>query len=334
MLNKRRTSRAWTAAVVLTGSLGLAGTGSSFAQETYPSKPIRWVVGFPAGGGSDFLARTVATALSEQLGQPIIIDNRPGAAAMIGAELAARAPADGYTIWSGDMSTLIFNPMIYRKVSYKVSDFQPVGLMGRFNLVISTGTTTGIDSIASAVQALKKNPNKFSYGSSGIGTPQHFVMELFKKSTGVDMTHVPYRGMGPMTQDLMAGQIEFGPVDVAFVQAQVQAKAGKLKPLAVASRARVPSLPDVPTMLELGYKGVEIYAWQGLFVPASTPRPIVDQLSSNLQKALQRPDVRKALTEHGLEITPSTSQEFSTYIEQQTTEWGETVRASGIKLDM
>lgn len=332
MLNTPRTTRNWIAIAAIAGTFGFAGTSPASAQDKYPSKPIHWIVGFPAGGGSDGLARAVANAMSEQMGQPIIVENRPGAGAMIGADLVARAPADGYTIWTGDMSTLVFNPMIYRKVTYKVTDFQPVGLMARFNFVISTGATTGINSIPAAIEAAKKEPGKFSYGSPGVGTPQHFVMELFKKSAGVEMTHVAYRGVGPMVQDLIGGQIQFGPIDLAFAQAQ--AKAGKLKPLAATSRVRLPGLPDVPTMLELGYKEVEMYAWQGLLVPAATPRPIVDLLASNLQKALQRPDVRKSLGEQGLEIIPSTPQEFGAYIEEQTKTWGETVRASGIKLDM
>lgn len=305
----------------------------SHAQDKYPHKPIKWVVGFPPGGGSDFLARTVAHAMSEQMGQPIIIDNRPGASAMIGAVAAARAPADGYTLWTGDMATLVFNPVIYRKVLYKVSDFQPVGLMGRFNMVIATGMGTGIDSMSQAVDAIRKAPGKYSYGSAGgTGTPHHFVMELFKQSAGVDVVHVPYRGLAPVIQDLIGGQIQFAPIDTASAQSFV--KAGKLKPLALTSRNRLAAFPDVPTMAELGFKDVELYAWQGLMVHADTPKPIVDALAANLQKALNRPDVRKVLVEYGLEVTPSSPQELGSYIEQQTKFWGEIVRASGIKLDM
>lgn len=302
------------------------------AQEKYPSKPIRWVVGFPAGGGSDFLARTVANAMAEQMGQPIIIDNRPGAGAMIGADLASRAPADGYTLWTGDMGTLVFNPMIYRKVPYRVADFQPVGLMGRFNMVVATGMGTGIDTMPQAVDAMRKAPGKYSYGSVGAGTPHHFVMELFKKSAGVDVVHVPYRGLAPVVQDLIGGQVQFAPIDTA--SAQVHVKGGKLKALALTSRDRLAAFPGVPTMSELGFKDVEMYAWQGLMVHADTPKPIVDTLAVNLQKALNRPEVRKALVEYGLEVTPSSPHELGSYIEQQTRFWGEIVRASGIKLDM
>lgn len=332
MSNTLRALRRWfTIAAVATG-LGIATGAPVHAQDKYPSKPIRWVVGFPAGGGSDFLARTVANAMAEQMGQPIVIDNRPGAGAMIGADVAARAPADGYTLWTGDMATLVFNPMIYRKVPYKVSDFQPVGLMGRFNMVVTTGTGTGIDTMAGAVEAMRKEPGKYSYGSVGAGTPHHFVMELFKKSARVDLVHVPYRGLAPVVQDLIGGQVQFAPIDTA--SAQVHVKAGKLKALAVTSRARLPGFPQTPTMAELGFKDVEMYAWQGLMVHADTPRPIVDQLAVNLQKALQRPDVKKALVDYGLEVTTSSPQEFGSYIEQQTKFWGEIVRASGIKLDM
>jgi len=302
------------------------------AQDKYPSKPIRWVIGFPAGGGTDFLARTVANAMSEQMGQPIVVDNRPGAGAMIGADLAARAPADGYTLWTGDMATLIFNPMVYRKVPYKVSDFQPVGLMGRFNMVVATGMGTGIDNMRQAIDAMRKSPGKYSYGSVGAGTPHHFVMELFKKSAGVDVVHVPYKGLAPVVQDLIGGQIQFAPIDTASAQAHV--KGGKLKALALTSRNRLPAFPEVPTLMELGFKDVEMYAWQGLMVQADTPKPVADTLALHLRKALQRPDVRKALVEFGLEVTPGSPQEFGSYIEQQSKFWGELVRTSGIKLDL
>ena len=302
------------------------------ARDQYPSKPIRWVVGFPAGGGSDFLARTVANALSEQMGQPIIIENRPGAGAMIAAGLAARAPADGYTLWTGDMATLVFNPMTYRKVPYKISDFQPVGLMGRFNMVVATGAGTGIDSIAQAIDAMRKSPGKYSYGSVGAGTPHHFVMELFKRSAGLNVVHVPYKGLAPVVQDLIGGQIQFAPIDSASAQAHVQG--GKLKALALTSRNRLAAFPGVPTLMQLGLKEVEMYAWQGLLVQADTPKTVVDVLAQNLQRALQRPDVRKSLVEYGLEITPSSPPELASYIEQQTKLWGEIVRASGIRLDV
>jgi tripartite-type tricarboxylate transporter receptor subunit TctC len=332
MFHTARAKRTWPRIAALAAAFAMTGMAPALAQDKYPAKPIRWVIGFPAGGGTDFLARTVANAMSEQMGQPILIDNRPGASAMIGADIAARAPADGYTLWTGDMSTLVFNPMVYRKISYKVSDFQPVGMMGRFNLVVATSTSTGIDTLAGAVDAVRKGAGKYSYGSVGAGTPHHFVMELFKKSAGVELTHVPYRGVPPMVQDLMGGQVQFAPIDAAIAQTHV--KAGKLKPLAVTSRARLPGFPQVPTMLELGYKEVEMYAWQGLLVHADTPRPIVDLLAANLQKALQRADVKKALLDYGLEVTPSTPQEFAAYIDQQTKTWSEIVRASGVKLDM
>jgi len=302
------------------------------AQEKYPSKPVRWIVGFPAGGGSDFLARTVANAMSEQMGQPIVIDNRPGAGAMIGADAAARAPADGYTLWTGDMATLIFNPIVYRKVPYKVSDFQPVGLMARFNLVIATGMGTGINSMREAVELMRRSPGKYSYASVGAGTPHHFVMELFKKSARVDLVHIPYKGLAPAVQDLMGGQVQFAPVDTATAQAHV--KGGKLRALALTSRDRLPEFPGVPTLLELGFKDVEMYPWQALMVQADTPKPVVDALSLHLQKALNRPEVRKTLVDYGLEVTPGGPKELGKYLEQQTTFWGDFVRSTGIKLDI
>jgi tripartite-type tricarboxylate transporter receptor subunit TctC len=250
---------------------------------------------------------------------------------MIAADAVARAPADGYTLWTGDLATLIFNPMVYRKVPYKVADFQPIGLLGHFNMVIATGNTTGFDSMAQAIDAMRKAPGKYSYGSVGAGTPHHLVMELFKKSAGIDLLHVPYKGLAPALQDLIGGQVTFAPIDTAT--AQIQIKGGKLKALALTSRTRLSTLPQVPTMIELGFKDVEMYAWQGLMVHADTPRPIVDLLAANLQKALSRPDVRNTLIDYGLEVTPSSPQELAATIGKEISFWSGIVRAAGIKLE-
>ena len=330
-MNKTNSSRRH---FTVAASASLAGLviKPSAAQGTYPNKPIRWIVGFPVGGGSDFLARTVAHAMSEQMGQPIIVENRPGAGATIGASTAARAAPDGYTLWSGDLASLVFNPMIYNKVPYKVSDFQPVGMMARFNMVIATGLNTGIDTMPQAVDAIRKAPGKLSYGSVGAGTPHHFAMELLKKAANLDIVHVPYRGLAPVVQDLIGGQIQFAPIDTAGVLPLVNA--GKLKPLALMSKNRLPAFPNVPTLAELGFQDVEMYPWQGLLVHTDTPKAVVDVLAANLVKVLNRPDVRKSLVDFGLEVTPSPAQAFGAYIAEQTKFWASIVQSSGVKIDI
>lgn len=312
-----------------------AGAFSAFspvyAQEDYPNRAIRWIVGFPAGGGSDFLARTVGSALSEELGQPVVIENRPGAGAMIGAQTAARAAPDGYTVWSGDMATLVFNPKLYQEVPYKVSDFTPVGQMARFNMVITAALKAPFSTMQEAVEAIRKNPGKYSYASVGAGTNHHIVMELFKHSAGLDILHVPYKGMAPAVQAILGGQVDLAPIDSGTARVYVKDK--MVVPLAVASDKRLPAFPGVPTMHELGYKDVEMYAWQGLFVPAGTPQPVVDRLAKGLEKALGYEKVRKALLEQGAEITYDGPEKFKTYINEQIAFWNKVIDDANVKIE-
>ncbi len=304
---------------------------SAQAQSDYPNRALRWIVGFPAGGGSDFLARTVAKALSEELGQPIVIENRPGAGAMVGAQTAARAPADGYTLWSGDMATLVFNPKLHKEIPYSVSDFRPVGQMARFNLVLVAAADAPFSTLPEAVEIIKQNPGKFSYASVGAGTNHHVVMELFKEAAGIDVLHVPYKGLAPSVQAILGGHVELAPIDSATAPPYI--KSGQVKPLAVTSSKRLPELPDVPTMKELGYEDVEMYAWQGVFVPAATPQPIVDKLAVGLEKALARDEVRQAVRDYGGELTYSGPEEFQQYLAQQIEFWGQVIDKANITLD-
>ena len=296
--------------------------------DTWPSKPVRWVVAYPAGGGSDFLARQLAPQLGKQLGQTLVIDNRPGAAGQIGTDNAAKSAPDGYTLLSGDNGVMVFNSALFRKLPYAVSDFVPVGFMARFPLVLSVNPQSGISSAAQWLEQVKKNPGKFSYASPGIGSPHHLAMELIKERTGSFIVHVPYRGTAFATQDMLAGVVPMGVLDTAA--ALPHFRSGKLKPLAVLSARRVATLPDVPTFAELGIKDVELSAWQGLFVPKGTPEPIVQRLGAELQKALAVPEVKARLEDFGLEVAPSDGAALARHIQRETEFWHALIKARRI----
>lgn len=306
--------------------------GAQAQTPNYPSKPVKWIVGYPAGGGSDFLARTVAAQMSTQMGQQVIIDNRAGAGAIIGAKTAARSPGDGYTLFTADNGVLVYNPALYKKLPYDpVRDFAPLGLIARTPLLIVAAPNAGIRNARELLDMLKKNPGKLSYGSPGNGSPHHLAMELFKSQTGVFVVHVPYRGAAPAMQDVMGGQIPLMMVDTSTGMSAI--KAGKLLPLVMLSEKRIPQLPEVPTMIELGYKDVEAYAWQGLVVPASTPNDIRQKLSLEMQAAVNNPSVRKKLVEAAWEPVPSDSTLMSVYTLAETKKWHKLIRERGIALE-
>jgi len=296
--------------------------------DSWPAKPIRWVVAYPAGGGSDFLARQLAPQLGKQLGQTLVIDNRPGAAGQIGTDNAAKSAPDGYTLLSGDNGVMVFNSALFRKLPYAVSDFVPVGFMARFPLVLSVNAQSGISSAAQWLDLVKKNPGKFSYASPGIGSPHHLAMELIKERSGSFIVHVPYRGTAFATQDMLAGVVPMGVLDTAA--ALPHFRSGKLKPLAVLSARRVAALPDVPAFAELGIKDVELSAWQGLFVPKGTPEPIVQRLGAELQKALAVPEVKTRLEDFGLEVAPSDGAALARHIQRETEFWHALIKSRHI----
>jgi len=308
--------------------LGCA-VSAAHAEGDYPSKPIRWVVGYPAGGGSDFLARTVGAQMSAQLHEPVIIDNKAGAGGMIGADAVARAPADGYTIFSADNGILIYNPVLYKKVSYNPEkDFVPVGLMARVSLILVAAPGSGLNSFSSAIAALKANPGKYSYASPGVGSPHHLAMELLKQGANVFVTHIPYRGAAPAMQDVMGGQVSLMVVDTSTALTYI--KSGKLVPLMAFSARRVAQLPDVPTAKEVGYKDIEAYAWQGLVVPASTPAAVRERLTKEMQAAIANPGVRKNLLDAGWEPNPSDASLMAAYMSAESRKWQPLIRARGI----
>lgn len=309
------------ASAALSSLLALAPLAAQ--AQAWPTKPVRWVVAYPAGGGSDFLARQLAPQLGKQLGQSIVIDNRPGAAGMIGTDNAAKSPPDGYTIVTGDNGAMVFHTAMYKKVPYDPQDLAPVGFMARFPLILAVNPASGFTSAKQLIEELKKYPGKYSYASPGVGSPHHLAMELFKDRTNTFVVHVPYRGTAMAVQDVIGGQVPMMVLDTAAGLPQI--KGGKVKALAVMSKKRIPSLPDVPTLDEIGraygLKDFEVTAWQGLFAPKGTPPEIVAKLTSEMTKAVNVPEVRARLEDFGLEVVPTDGPALGAFIQTETKFW-------------
>ncbi|WP_416761066.1 Bug family tripartite tricarboxylate transporter substrate binding protein [Roseateles sp. So40a] len=318
------------AAATVTAAVGL-GASSPARADTWPSKPVRWVVAYPAGGGSDFLARQLAPVLGKALGQTVVIDNRPGAAGIIGTDNAAKSPPDGYTLLTGDNGAMVFNSALYKKLPYAPSDFAPVGFMARFPLLLVVHPNAGISSVKQWLDTVKAKPGKYSYGSPGVGSPHHLAMELLKDRTHSYIVHVPYRGTAFVTQDLIAGIVPMAILDTAAALPHL--RAGKLKALAVLSPKRIAALPDVPTFEESGVAGVDVAAWQGLFVPKGTPETIVGRLGTELGRALAQPELKAKLEEFGLEVAPGDAASLARFVQAETTKWHALIRSRGISAE-
>jgi tripartite-type tricarboxylate transporter receptor subunit TctC len=318
--------------------LHAAALGTSLAAlpawalaEAYPSKPVRWIVPYPAGGGSDFLARQVAPQLGQQLGTQVVVDNRPGAAGIIGTSLGAQAAADGYTLVFGDNGAMVFNPALYSKLPYQPSDFAPVGFMARFPLILVAHPDSGIESARELIDEIRAKPGGFSYASPGAGSPHHLAMELLKERAGLFAVHVPYRGTAMAIQDVMAGIVPMMIVDTAGGLAQIQA--GKVRALAVLSSERIAQLPEVPTIAEAGVPDIDVTAWLALYVPQGTRAEIVERLNREMRVALAVPEVKSALEQFGLQIAPSSPDELTTFVERETGIWHKLIRERGLRID-
>jgi tripartite-type tricarboxylate transporter receptor subunit TctC len=312
-------------------ALSVLAASTAMAQ-TYPSKPIRWLVPYPAGGGSDFLARTIGQQLSTQTGQTVIVDNKPGANTAVAAAETARAPADGYTVLSADNGTMVFNPVLYKTLAYSpTKDLAPVTLMGRFPMILVVNPESGITDAKAFIDKAKASSEGINYASAGAGSPHHLAMELLKVETGLRLVHVPYRGAAPALADLVSGQVPAMMVDLAAGSSFI--KGGKAKPLAVANAVRLPQLPDVPTFAELGYKNVEAAALVGLVVPAATPPDTIAALNKQIVTAIREPGVNKKLQDFGVEPVGSTPAEFADLLKSETGRWQKLIRDLGITLD-
>jgi len=305
----------------------LAGFIAPAYAQSYPNKPIRFVVPFPPGGATDVMARALATQLNGSLGQPVIVDNRAGAAGAIGSEAVAKAAPDGYTLLLGTISTHGTNPAVNPKLPYDpVKDFTGVSLLADAPLVLLVNPQAPVNNLQEFLRWAKSSPKPLAYGSNGPGSYNNLAVELFKALTGVDLLHVPYKGAGPAIQDLMAGQIAFGAHDIAGVAPHM--RSGKLKALAVASKQRVPGA-EAPTAAEAGVPNFEVTAWYALVAPAGTPRETIAQLNAAMNESLREPELRKLFSSQGVELAGGTPAELDAFIHAEIAKWGTIIRAAG-----
>ena len=302
------------------------------AQTGYPDQPIKWIVPYPAGGGTDNLARTLAEAMRTSLGQPLLIDNRPGAATNIGAETVARAKADGYTIMSADNAVLAFNEHLFKRLPFSPeNDFSYIGGIGKFPLALVVHPDFPARDFAQFLAYVKANPGKVNYASVGNGSPHHLAMEMFKHRTGAFITHIPYRGAAPAMQDVMGGQVPAMFLDLASGLSII--RGGKVRALAIGSQQRSAVLPDVPTLKELGVADVDVFAFQGVLGPAGLAPAVVTRLNQELNKALADPAVLGKFTEFGFEPLRLAPAQFKALARSESQRWGTVIKANGISLD-
>nr|WP_238945566.1 tripartite tricarboxylate transporter substrate-binding protein [Vandammella animalimorsus] len=301
------------------------------AAADWPSQSLRWLVPYPAGGGSDFLARTIGQSLSNRIDQAVVVENKPGGNTGIAASEAARAAADGHTMVSADNGTLVFNPALYQKLVYDVKGLAPVTLMGRFPMILVTSPELPAKDLAEFTALVKSSANGFNYASAGAGSPHHLAMELFRTQAKLDMTHAPYRGAAPALSDVASGQVPAMMVDLAAGAGFI--RSGKVRPLAVAHSQRLAQLPEVPTFAELGLPGVEAAALVGLAVPAATPKETIAALNRAVVETIREPQVEKKLIEFGIEPVGNTPEEYAALLESETTRWHRLIRELGIALD-
>jgi tripartite-type tricarboxylate transporter receptor subunit TctC len=308
----------------------LGAYGMSAAAEQYPTKPIRLIVPFPPGGTTDTVARLMAQKIGEALGQQVVVDNRPGAGGTIGTELAARSPADGYTILMGSITTHAVNPALYSKLAFDpMKDFTPVSLIVSSPQLLAVHPSVPANTVKDFVALAKSKPGQLNYASAGAGTSPHLTFELFKSATGIDLVHIPYKGTGPAITELIGGQVQAMITGVVALMPHV--KSGKLRGLGVTSAKRVAALPDLPTLQEAGLKDFEVSSWFGFFLPAGTPKPILDKLNAQVRKVLEMPDVQKRLVSQGAEPAGNSSAEFARYVRTEMQRWGKVVRSTGVR---
>jgi tripartite-type tricarboxylate transporter receptor subunit TctC len=323
-------TKAWK--LLAAAALGLAAAGAMAQGAPYPGKPIRLVIGFAPGGAADIVARSMSDALGKLLGQPVLVDNKPGNGSSIAAELVAKAPADGYTLLIASPSSISVNPALNPKLAYSPRDLLPVTKMTTSPLVLAVHPATGIQSIGELIAFAKKNPGKLNYATSGNGSAPHLGAALFTKLTGAEMTHVPYRGGSLAIQSVMAGdtQLTFGTAPSVLPQAN----GGRLRVLAVSTRERSPLVPDVPGMKEAGLPEYNLAFWYGMFVPAGTPAPVVRKLYEATVAAMQQPGVRAALARDGTEVSTSQSPEdFDRFLAEDGKFWVDLVRSAKVKVE-
>ena len=319
-------------AALATAAVGAAIPAGAFAQAAYPTKPVTIVVPFAAGGTTDILARIIGQALTSELGQPVVVDNRAGAGGNIGGALAAKAPADGYTLFMGTVGTHAINASLYKKMPFDpVKDFAPLTRVANVPNLLVANPAQPYKSVKELIAYAKANPGKVNFGSSGNGSSIHLSGELFKSLAKVDMVHVPYKGSAPAVTDLLGNQI--GIMFDNMPSAIQHVRSGKLVPIAVTTAKRSPELPNVPTIAEAGVPGYEATSWFGMFAPAGTPAPVLAKLNTALVKVLNQAEVKKKINEQGAETTSETPEQFAAFIKTESVKWGKVVQESGASLD-
>ena len=300
------------------------------ARAEFPERPLKMLVGFSAGGGTDVAARIVAPGLSEALGQAVVVENRPGASGLIAAEAVARATPDGYTLMMGSQTTLAVAPVLYRKFTLDAPrDFAGVALTSTSPLVLVVNPNVPAHSLAELIALAKKQPGKLNFASGGVGTTPHMAGELFRLTAGIDLVHVAYRGEAPAINDLVGGQIPMMFSNLSAVIGQIHA--GALRALAVASPKRSATAPDIPTLAEQGLNGCEVETWFGVVAPAGTPRPAVEKLNAGLRRVLALDDTQKRLAGLGMTAAAGSPAEFDTMIKAEIAKWGKVIRDADIK---
>ena len=328
------TQHRWPATFAGIVSVFVLGSAGVKAEDKYPSKPVRIVVSFSAGGPTDTVARVMGAKMADLLGQQFVVENKVGAGGNIGADLVAKAQPDGYTLLMATVSTHAINPGLYKNMPYDpVRDFAPIGQVGVTPTLLGAHPSIPATDVKSLVAVIKENPGKFTYGSSGLGSILHLCGEQFKAlAGGVNIVHVPYRGSAPMMSDLVGGQISmaFDATPTAMPQAQ----SGAIRAIGAGMATRMRAMPELPTLQEQGLKGFECYTWNAILAPADTPQPIVDRLSEAINKSLDDPAVFKRLQEAGIDPTPgSTPKQAAAFVKAELAKWAPIIKASGAHID-
>jgi tripartite-type tricarboxylate transporter receptor subunit TctC len=320
--------RQWLASLLALGVARYAGA----TEPAYPSKPIRFIAPFPPGGGADALTRLIAQKLSMGLSQPVIVENRDGAGGSIGAEIVAKSAPDGYTIMMGASATMAVNPHLYQHLPYDtLRAFTPVTLLARIPIVLFVNKSLPVHSVRDLIDYAKKNPGKLNFGSAGNGSVGHMAGEILKSMTGIDMVHVPFKGSAPAMTSLIGGQVQL--MFDSPLSGMQHARAGQITALAVCSLKRSSVLPELPTIAETGVPGFEAVLWYGLYVPAATPRPVIDILNRELQKDLQLPEVKRGLVNQSLEGVGGTPEQADAFWRAEYARWGTVIKSINVHLD-
>lgn len=327
MTRNRRTTLALMA---LAAACATLGTSSAQAQGDYPAKPLRFIVPYPAGGGTDTIARLIGTQLTQRWGQPVVVENKPGASGILGNDIVAKAPGDGYTVLMG-ITAVVQIPALYKKVPYKLADLAPVSQIAKSADLLMVPRSSGVTTLAQFVDKAKAAPGTMNYGTYGNATSSHMNGERFKQQAGIDLTHIPYQGSGPEMAALLGGQLTLAFVDATGAYPHI--KSDKVNILAITGSQRHPALPQVPTMTESGYPGLEANGWFGMFLPAGTPKPIVDKLGAEVAAIVKSPELNKRLTDMGLIAVGSLPDDFKTQVEKDAAHWKAVAEGAKISMD-